>query len=226
MSDQPEAALAMDGGRDDRNDRNYRDPDYWAFTVAEFTCGLCAELAVTLHLRHGWPLYAEWADDGGLYHAWVVNDAGRAVDINGVHDGLHARTFYDPDTRVAPTTLDALDAIGLNAEGLAWAEEILAARSDLVSTPFDWLQSHYATDARRRGQLGALQGARPGTRSGTQPPASGRLEPGRDAPGRVDGSVNGPLDTYHHDTNNGQHDGRIKATPDAIPSTTSTCFRS
>lgn len=146
--------------------RDYRDPGYWAFTVAEFTCGLCAELAVTLHLRHGWPLYAEWADDGGLYHAWVVNDAGRAVDINGVHDSAHARTFYDPDTRVAPTTLDALDAMGLNAEGLAWAEEILAARSDLVSTSFDWLHSHYAADARRRGQLGA------------RPPATGRPESG------------------------------------------------
>lgn len=124
--------------------RDYDDPEYWEYVVAEFTCGFCSELALTLHDRFGWPLMAEIAGDGGLYHAWVLNPDGRAVDINGVHADGFARTWPDWKTTIRAMSREGLAAFGLNPEGLAWAVEILAARPAVIATPFDFASSKYA----------------------------------------------------------------------------------
>lgn len=67
-----------------------------------FTERQCTAFALELHKLTGWPIFGEF-DRGWkpcpetLRHAWVVNDDGNAVDINGIHGGNYAMTKYsDP----------------------------------------------------------------------------------------------------------------------------------
>ncbi|VWC82594.1 hypothetical protein BLA39750_01313 [Burkholderia lata] len=124
--------------------RDYDDSEYWDYVVGEFTCGLCSELAITLHDRYGWALMAEIANDGGLFHAWVVNERGNAIDINGVHTDGIARTYTDDSTTIRTLSRAQLLAFGVNQGGLTWAIEIVDAKPRLLTTHFDWSKSRYA----------------------------------------------------------------------------------
>lgn len=66
------------------------------FVITEFTCGACYQLAQQIHLLTRWPIYAEiiYEKDQSedFLHAWVVNNEGYAVDINGIHSNGWAKT--------------------------------------------------------------------------------------------------------------------------------------
>jgi len=66
------------------------------FTLSEFNCGACGDLAAVLHDMTGWPLRAEYDAAGDVAHIWVVNEAGQAVDINGVHAHDRAISPFSP----------------------------------------------------------------------------------------------------------------------------------
>ena len=66
------------------------------FVKTEFTCGGCYDLAYVLREITGWDIYVE-LDGNDILHAWVKNEDGCAVDINGVHSGNWAKTGYHDD---------------------------------------------------------------------------------------------------------------------------------
>lgn len=76
------------------------------FTRDKFVDGLCCYLAVALHDRTGWPIYAEFENDL-ISHAWVMNNDGLAVDINGIHAGNRAVTYASSSN---PGSIKPVDA--------------------------------------------------------------------------------------------------------------------
>lgn len=64
-------ASSMYGERDDAQD--------------EFRDGGAIFLAIALHDATNWPIYAEFDDKGEDINAWVENEHGEAIDIDGVH---------------------------------------------------------------------------------------------------------------------------------------------
>lgn len=68
------------------------------FVRTEFTCGGCYSLAYALHKKTGWKMRQEMEPDDPkqVRHVWVVNDQGKAVDINGVHPTGRAPTQWSP----------------------------------------------------------------------------------------------------------------------------------
>lgn len=71
------------------------------FVITEFTCGACYQLAQQIHLLTGWPIFAEiiYEDEESkdFLHAWVVNNEGFAVDINGIHSNGWAKTKFSKE---------------------------------------------------------------------------------------------------------------------------------
>lgn len=104
----------------------------------EFTCGRCAVLAAAIHDRTGWEIFAEFGDetDFDVEHVWVVNDYGRAVDINGVHSSNWAKTpFSDKEPkRIAPFPRNECTSdFPSDRDDFAWANEILDTHPELYS---------------------------------------------------------------------------------------------
>lgn len=98
------------------------------FTLSEFNCGACGDLAAYLHELTGWEIWAELADNGDIEHAWVVNDDGNAVDINGVHEGMRAVTPYSSRIAGRLVPLAKEDCAGkgrFGEEYRAWAAALV-----------------------------------------------------------------------------------------------------
>lgn len=65
------------------------------FVKTEFTCGACYSLALALHHQTQWPIMASMFENE-IVHCYVINPAGKAVDIYGVRSTDKAPTRYDP----------------------------------------------------------------------------------------------------------------------------------
>jgi hypothetical protein len=82
-------------------------------------------LAVVLHDKFGWQLFAEYRRaprETEIYHMWAVNNEGRAVDINGIHhtDRAEAKYSYGEVGRIE--MIDRVTALGAaDEELLGWA---------------------------------------------------------------------------------------------------------
>lgn len=109
------------------------DYDQWSpergiddFVKTEFTTGGCAALAVALAEKTGWAVAADFLGDE-LEHAWCLNRAEKAVDINGVHTGKIAVTKYGRENGVKTKRikLDALRADIQDKGMLEWARQIV-----------------------------------------------------------------------------------------------------
>lgn len=98
----------MDDHGDDEPTYDEWSPEHGidSFVRSTFSTGGCGYLALVLHEKTGWPIYAEidvpeaeWHEHGGgIDHIWVVNHSYQAVDINGVHPEEFAQSKYnDPD---------------------------------------------------------------------------------------------------------------------------------
>lgn len=101
-------------------------PDLYART--EFTCGLCATFAASLHDRTGWNIYAEYERNGDIVHVWCINEDGKAVDINGTHISSWAKTPFSESTPFAikPLLRSECNSISQNAvDDFRWANEII-----------------------------------------------------------------------------------------------------
>jgi hypothetical protein len=129
------------------------------YAIVEFTCGACGYLAAVLHDITGWPIFAEYEKhpyEGDIAHIWVVDPSGRAVDINGIHQGDRARTRYsDPDPgRIAP--ISRADAVGNTDEGYQkWARDIVGSNPAYFGLPIPTPErAASAPRPERRGFLG------------------------------------------------------------------------
>lgn len=100
--------------------------DSW--TERSFLEGNCGFLAAALAEATGWEIVAEHAGADGA-HVWVVNDQGRAVDIQGVHPTSYAEFPGAPrkkDRNVEEVSLDSLLDMCWNKPVLEWARAIVA----------------------------------------------------------------------------------------------------
>jgi hypothetical protein len=112
------------------------------FVRSTFSTGGCGYLAVAVNEKTGWPIHAEMSPDGDVDHIWCVNDAGLAVDINGVHPEAFAQSkFNDPEwgpNKIAPhlnprighrgeiVKLEPQQAGGSDQELMDWARDLVA----------------------------------------------------------------------------------------------------
>ena len=99
------------------------------FTVVEFNCGACGDLAAVLHDRTGWPIMAELDAEGDVEHIWVVDDDGRAIDINGIHpDGRAVTPYSSPGSgRIVPMSRAEASGAGRHCvENREWAMALVA----------------------------------------------------------------------------------------------------
>lgn len=110
------------------------------FVRTEFTCGRCAYLALVLNEIGLGRIWAEIDEYGDLGHVWIVNQQGRAVDINGVHPNRVAKTKYNDPRWLAkqgaePTPRGEVQDItskidtlldGVDTDAMDWARQIVA----------------------------------------------------------------------------------------------------
>jgi hypothetical protein len=108
-------------------------------TRTEFTCGYCCSLAAVLHDLTGWPIRAHVDADDEVVHAWVVNEEGRAVDINGIHPGGIAATKYSAigkAARVRPMDRNDLTSESSAAQEVEeWALELARSHPKHFALP-------------------------------------------------------------------------------------------
>lgn len=84
---------------------------YDDFTRTEFNCGACGDFASALHDLTGWSIMAEFSGVDDIEHIWVVNDEGRAVDVNGIHDDGVAITPYSIPNRNRVLPIERHEAV-------------------------------------------------------------------------------------------------------------------
>lgn len=100
-----------------------------------FTCGLCCVFAAALHDRTGWRIVAEYENGGeDLAHAWVVDPDGRAVDVNGIHEGGWARTPYSEKEAGPVRSLGRDECLRIDGnldEDYLWAAGLIEAWPEL-----------------------------------------------------------------------------------------------
>jgi hypothetical protein len=68
----------------------------------DFLYGSCLHFAMVLNKFTGWPIFVEVFKDGyidNIWHAWCVNPAGKAVDVNGIHRGRKPKYDKFPNDR-------------------------------------------------------------------------------------------------------------------------------
>lgn len=103
------------------------------FTISEFNCGACGDLAAVLHDMTGWPISAEFDRAGDIEHVWVTNPDGCAVDINGVHETGRAITPYSEAKAGRIDEISRQQASSENEhaqEFRSWASELVARYPD------------------------------------------------------------------------------------------------
>ena len=107
--------------------------------IVEFTTGACGYLAVVLHDLTGWPLRVEYEhppSEGDVAHIWVVNDDGKAVDINGVHSGSWAKTKYSGPIPGRISVISRAGALGREDPGyMEWAKELIEVNPGHFGNP-------------------------------------------------------------------------------------------